>query len=696
MIKTIRYGGIIATVIIATSVLYFVTGKSSMILADVKTPQDAIALFPKSPAEIKSRLQNSLAQAKKEIDAIIAVPDEQRTYANTAETFDKVASLCNATINAAVFNIIDMINPDAAMRDAARESLLAINTFFIDNVGSNKNLYHAFKAYAHGNATQENLSDEQQYFLDETLKDFERSGLGLPDDQLDIVKKVQKELAQLGIEFDKNIAQDASTIEVTREELSGLSDDFINSLPKTADGNYIVGIAFPIYIQVAENCTNANTRKKIWQAYNNRAYPANKSLLQDIIAKRYELAQLLGFKTYAALELDSQMVHTPGRAQEFIDELSKKSLKKAVAEFKQFTQELPASVTFTATHKVNPWDTFFVRNQYKKNKLRVDENAIAEYFPMQPTVDGLLEIYQKFFDLTFTQLPVSGLWDADVRLIEVFDNHAQQKVGYLFLDLFPRANKFSHACQSTIIPVITDVNPNLGVSIVIANFPKPMADKPSLLLLKDVNTFFHEFGHALHALLGRTVVASFSGTHVKRDFVEMPSQMLEEWLWNPEILQMVSSHYQTGHPLPMELIQKILAARRFDSGLFTSRQLFLASLSLAYFNNGPDVNLDHVLKELYNKLMVASNFDSADHMYASFGHLTGYGSGYYGYMWSKVFALDLFDAIEREGLLNATAGRRYVGAVIGKGGSKDPNELLLDFLGREPSQAAFLAAMGLD
>lgn len=696
MTKVIRYGGIITAVIIVIPILYLFIGKSSMILADVKTPHDAIALFPKSPAEIKSRLESSLAQAQKEIDAIIAIPDEQRTYANTAQAFDHISAFSNAVINASVFNSIDMTYAEKTMRDAAREGLLRINTFFIDNIGTNKKLYEAFRAYAHGNATQENLSNEQQYFLDETLKDFERSGLGLPDDQLDMVKKVKKELTQLELDFDKNIAQDASTIEVTREELAGLSDDFIDSLPKTADGKYIVGVAFSLFVQVSENCTNADTRKKMWLAYQNRAYPANKQILVDIIAKRYELAQLLGFMSYAALELDSEMVHTPGRAQEFIDELSKKALKKAGAEFKQFTQKLPESVTFTAAHKLYPWDAPFVRNQYKKNTLSVDENAIAQYFPMQHTVDGLLEIYQKFFDLTFTQLPVSGLWDADVRLIEVFDNHTQQKVGYLFLDLFPRANKYSHACQSTLIPVIAGATPNLGVAIVIANFPKPMAEKPSLLLLKDVNTFFHEFGHALHALLGRTAVASFSGTHVKRDFVEMPSQMLEEWLWNPDILQMVSSHYQTGEPLPAELIEKILAARRFDSGLFTARQLFLSSLSLAYFNNGPDVKVDEVFKNLYNKLMVTSQFDEHDHLYAAFGHLTGYGSGYYGYMWSKVFALDLFKAIEQEGLLNASIGRRYVGAVIGKGGSKDPNELLLDFLGREPNQEAFLAAMGLE
>ncbi len=210
---------------------------------------------------------------------------------------------------------------------------------------------------------------------------------------------------------------------------------------------------------------------------------------------------------------------TPDRATTFLNELTTKAQKKAAQEAKEFTQSLPPSVQLV-NGKLQPWDFNFVKTYYKKTTYNVDENKIAEYFPMESTVDSLLEIYQKFFDLEFKQIPATGLWDPEVSLIEVYDKTKKITAGYLFMDLFPRANKYSHACEHTMIPVgyAADGKPNLGVAIVIANFPKPMADKPSLLLFKDVNTFFHEFGHAMHALLGRTAVSSFSGTRCKARF----------------------------------------------------------------------------------------------------------------------------------------------------------------------------------
>ena len=262
-----------------------------------------------------------------------------------------------------------------------------------------------------------------------------------------------------------------------------------------------MGVDYPTYTQVMENCAHGQTRKDLWNAFNNRAYPVNKKILEDIILKRAQLATLLGFKSYAALELDSEMVHTPQRAQTFLDQIKNKASKKAMAELKAFTKKLPDSVILTNDKKLYPWDVAFVKNQYKKSALKLDENKVAEYFPMQHTVDSLLKIYQDFFSLEFKQITPNGLWDADVRMIEVLDKSNGITAGYLFLDLFPRANKYSHACEHTIIPVIYDQegNPNSGVAIVIANFPKPTADKPSLLHFKDVTTFFHEFGHAMHA-----------------------------------------------------------------------------------------------------------------------------------------------------------------------------------------------------
>lgn len=229
----------------------------------------------------------------------------------------------------------------------------------------------------------------------------------------------------------------------------------------------------------------------------------------------------------------------------------------------------------------------------------------------------------------------------------------------------------------------------------IANFPKSTATKPSLLKRGDVQTFFHEFGHALHALLGRTHTASLAGTNVKRDFVEMPSQMLEEWLTDASILKELSCHYVTGKQLPDELIERILSLKHFDSGSFVQRQLMLSLLALELYKDGEHKDIYALYKELFNRTRHFVAYEPEDHMYASFGHLTGYGAKYYGYMWSKVFALDMFDEIKKQGLLNPVIGKKYVTEVLAKGGSQDPDEMLKNFLGREPNQKAFLRDLGL-
>lgn len=678
------------------SSVYFLTRKSSMTYADVNSAADAIKLFPSSVSQIQSMTKKSLEQAKKQLDEIICIPNEQRTYANTVAAFDNLGGFSNAVLVGGIISTLDLVHPDQAIRDAARDAVKEIQNFFIDNISSNRDLYNGFKYYAENNAQNEQLNAEQLYFIEETLKDFKRSGLDLPDDQLEELKKVKKQLVDIESDFDKNIAQDQSKIEVTKEELAGLPEDFIESRPKADDGKYILYTNMPNFNQIMENCTVSATREKFWNAYNNRAYPINQKVLEDLVAKRYELARIIGFPTYAALELDAEMVQVPERAVSFLNGLTAKAQKKAIQEVKDFANPLPEGIKLI-NGKLQPWDINFVKAAYKKAKYNIDENKISEYFPMQSTIESLLDIYQKFFDLEFKQIPVTGLWDPEVKLIEVFDKTQKETLGYLFMDLYPRANKYSHACEHTIIPVgyNKEGKPNLGVAIVIANFPKPMADKPSLLLFKDVNTFFHEFGHAMHALLGRTEVVSFSGTKVKRDFVELPSQMLEEWLWEPEILKMVSKHYQTGQQLPDDLIAQILKARTFDSGVNVTRQLFIANLAMDYFNNGPKIDPVEILMQARTKITPYVISDPRDHFYASFGHLTGYGARYYGYMWSKVFAHDLFNEIKKIGLLDPVIGRKYVDAVIGKGGSQDPNDLLKNFLGREPNQDAFLKDMGL-
>jgi thimet oligopeptidase len=281
--------------------------------------------------------------------------------------------------------------------------------------------------------------------------------------------------------------------------------------------------------------------------------------------------------------------------------------------------------------------------------------------------------------------------------VQVYTAENKTLLGTLLLDLYPRQGKYTHACQMTIIPTFmkNDEQQHPGLAVVLANFPAPSSEKPALLKLGDVRTFFHEFGHALHALLGATQVVSLSGTNTKTDFVELPSQLLEEWLWDKQILKRVSSHYQTGLSLPDDLIDRIVQLKNFSTGYFVQRQAYLAQVALSYYNAETEINVQHVMQQLYTDIITHVAYPKEAHFYASFGHLYGYGAKYYSYLWSNVFAQDLFAAIKKEGLTNQTVGKKYIASILKPGGTQNPTDMLVAFLGRKPRSEAFFAAMGL-
>lgn len=668
-----------------------------MITKAFHTP-DIVSLFNVTVNDITTKTPLYITQAKNIIDDIVAIPDAQRTFANTAKPLDELCSLSNLAIAQRVYEALELLSPDTEVRNAAHDAYITIQGFWVDYVSSNKALYNAFIAYAAKGDETEPLSDQQRYFLNDTINSFKREGLSLSDETLAMVNALRKELAALCADFDRNIAQDNSTITVAREELAGLEDDFIDTLPQTENSLYTVGVDYPTYFRIMENCSVANTRRKLYIAFNNRAYPANDELLKTIIIKRDELAQLLGYIDFAHCNIDDQMAHTPERAHAFITDLAHKALPKTTAEIKNLTQELPKSIELTKDGKVQPWDFAYLENSYKKSNFNLDEQKIAEYFPMKNTVDELLDIYRQFFSIDFQEVPATGLWHEDVTVVRVTNQKGDEILGTLMLDLYPRPNKYSHAAHTTIIPSTYKVDGTRipDVSIVLANFSKPMDGKPSLLKRSEVQTFFHEFGHALHAVLGATTIASLSGTHTKTDFVELPSQMLEEWLHDKDILKKVSGHYITGEPLPDDIIDTIIKLKNLTTGYFVTRQTYLSSIALSYFGAGENKQPHAIMQELYTTMMPHMAFINDNHFYSSFGHLTGYGAKYYGYLWSKVFALDLFATIKKHGLLNPEIGQKYIKEVLSKGGAQDPNELLYNFLGREPNAQAFLEEMGLN
>ncbi|MFC1843014.1 M3 family metallopeptidase [Candidatus Dependentiae bacterium] len=681
-------------------------------LSKIRNKKDIEKLFPKTPAQIESLVNKYIQEAQEKIDQIISIKSQEKTFANTAKALDELSSLDNISVLCNALAALEMLSPEKSIRDTTHKELIKIQKFWIDQVSNNQKLYKALKDYAEHNANKEDLTQEEHYFLTETISDYKRAGLDLPEEQLNQVKKLNKELGELELQFDTNIAQDKTNILVSQEELAGTSKEFIDSLEKDVSGNFIVSLDYPTYANIMDNCCVQNTRKKLYLAFTNRAYPQNKDILERIREKRHQLAQILGFESYAHLDLDDQMAKNPQTVQIFLDSLYKRASNKAQKEFEQLTKKLPESVILTKDGCVNPWDTRYIKNYYKKKNLNLNEQEISQYFPTEKTIKNLLEIYEQFFGLQFNFLDTSGadtsgtnysstpLWHKDVKLIEVYaksklDDTPKILLGYLLLDLHPRENKYSHACQITIVPAVKNKGMDPCVEIVVANFPKTTAHKPSLLKREDVETFFHELGHALHAILGRTSIGSFSGTSVKTDFVEMPSQMLEEWLSDKDIVKKISSHYKTGEPLPDKQIENILALKHFDTGDFLQRQCYLSCLALSYFNAKEKGNAQEIYQALTKKMRPRIAYEPQDNMYASFGHLSGYGAKYYSYMWSKVFAIEMFCKIKNYGLLNPIIGQKYIDQLISRGGSQDPNILLKNFLGKEPDQDSFFAYLGL-
>lgn len=662
------------------------------------TIQEVIALFPQKAETIKAMTDAYLVDAKKQIDAIVAVHAGARTYANTFHALDVLSSLSDVEIAAAIFQAVSMTSPEESVRNAAQEAMVKISEFFVEHVANNKPLFDVLNDYAQNGASHEALTDEQKYYIEKTIQGFTRSGINLPEEQRTNIAALRNEITELGLTFDKNVAQESRTITVKPEDLRGVNPTILQALKKTEQGEYILGTDYPTAFAVFDDCEVEATRKRMKTLFDERAYPVNDAVLTQLIEKRDQLARALGYESYAHYELEEEMVKTPEHAYQFLQDLVQKADVKAEREIKDMIANLPEGVTLSPDGRIKSWDMSYVQKQYVKKLYSVDEQLIAQYFPMKKTIEGLLAIYRAFFDIDFEQVPVSGAWHPDVQAIAVYTAGKQKLLGYLILDMFPRPNKYGHAAHSTVVPAVTlpDGSSTTRVSVVYANFPKETAESPSLLKRSDVSTFFHEFGHALHAFLGETTVGSFSGTSVKRDFVELPSQMLEQWLLDKDIVRNLSSHYQTGAHLPDDMIEKIIRSKHVATGLFIKRQVFLATAALELYKSGAGKVPLTVWNDLYVK-MVPYIFNDGElvHGYASFGHLVGYGARYYGYSWSQVFALDVFDTIKQEGLLNPVVGKRYVATIIGKGGSKDPNELLYDFLGRKPNNTAFLRDLGI-
>lgn len=646
-----------------------------------------------APAQIEAAQRDTIAACEAIVNGIVAVSAGERTFANTMLPIEDVYDLLEKAQGH--YGFMGYVAEDADVRAAADNLREALEKYAIE-LGFRDNLYAAVMAFAQTDEAKA-LTGEDKRLLDWTLRDYRRDGFGLPYEQRLRVRELKQRLVELDVAFRRNIDTWDDAILVTREELAGLPDAYIENLRREErDGQtlYRVSLDYPEMYPFLDNAESEELRRELTIKNYRKGGQENIKLLEEAIAVRDELARTLGYESWAAYVLELRMAKTPKAVLDFTAQLREQVQPKRDRDIAGM-REAKRERTKDAKADVELWDWRFYHNYLLKTRFAVDDFAVARYFPLDAVLSGLFDTMQTLLGVRFEEVSETKAWHPDVKLYRVFDASDGSALAHFYMDLFPRPNKFGHAAAFTLVGGrrLPDGPYQQPVSAIVANFTKPSATQPSLLRHSEVVTLFHEFGHILHQTLTRAARARFAGTNTETDFVEAPSQMLEHWVWRPEILAGFSRHVETGEPLPKELLDSMIAAKNLDSGVFTMRQIYFAELDMAYHSGGAEKDTTAIARDLHPIM----GFEAPEDTYwqAGFGHLFGYDAGYYGYKWSEVFADDMFTRFEAAGPLDQTLGLEYRAKVLERGGSVDGDVLVRDFLGREPNNEAFLKNLGL-
>lgn len=655
---------------------------------------DLVDFASLTPAAVEAAARRAMERADAATRRIAAIPPANRTYANTLLALEDAADGIVSTSGTHAF--MAFVSADDALRDSARHWDQELDKYMV-GLAFNEDLYRSLKEFAETPEAQ-TLQGEDARFLERELRDFRRNGFDLPADVRAALRAKFDRLVELGTTFRQAIDDWDDGIIVDREALRGLPEAWVANL-KTVDVDgatkYRVSLDYPEYFPFMSNCPDPELRRELFLKEQTKAGPANIARLEEAIRVRTEIAQLLGYDSWASYVIETRMAKTREAVVRFLDDLRTKVARKAERDLAAMS-ELKRRETGDGT--VHPWDWRYYHNLQLRTQFAVDEFEIAQYFPLDACLEGLFAITQSMMGVTYREVPGAPRWHPDVRTYDIYDadSESDTPIARFHMDLFPRPNKYGHAAAFTMRRgrELDDTTYQRPVSAIVANFTKPGADRPSLLRHQEVITLFHEFGHILHQTLTKARRARFAGTATERDFVEAPSQMLEHWCWEPEVLGSFSRHYETGEPLPTRLLEAMVAARNLNSGITTLRQILFASLDMAYHSPGFDGDTTATLARLHD--ISGFPYTPGTHFQSGFGHLFGYDAGYYGYLWSHVFGDDMYTLFEQRGPLNREVGAHYRRTILERGGSVDGDELVRSFLGREPNNEAFLRNLGLD
>jgi thimet oligopeptidase len=654
-----------------------------------------VPAFETATNEIAVTLTNTIAAGNAALDRIGALAPANVNFTNTVRALDDLGFQLGLVDNR--LGLIEQTSTNADLRDAATAAIKELEAWMV-GLDYREDVYRAVKAYAD---TKPKLEGEDAKLLVETMRDYRRAGLELPKAERDEVERMRKELTALCTDFQNNVTKAEKTLTFTRAELEGVPDDFLQQI-RTTNDEYVVKVNVTWhYLAVMDNAKREETRKRFLVAHDNLAREVNIPLLEKILPLRDDIAKKLGYRNWADYATEIKMVKNSRTAIDFEQKLETGLQPKFDAELAEF-RRLKIQETGDTNAQIRIWDWRYFSNQLKKQKYDVDAEQLRVYFPYQRVLDGMFAIYQRIFGLKFEPVEPPYKWIGDLQLYAVSDARTGEPLGLFYLDMFPREGKYNHFAQFGIVEgkLLPDGKYQRPVCALICNFPAPTADHPPLMSHMDVETIFHEFGHAMHTILTRAKYARFSGTSVPRDFVEAPSQMLENWVWDKKVLDSFAADYRDpAKKIPPEILAKLKEAKLATEGTRYRRQLAFGLMDLALHTQIHDTNANETLplsNQELSEVFLPMVPDTA--FVAYFNHIIGYGAGYYGYAWADAISADMATVFEQapDGYFDVQAGMRLRKEIYEVGDSRDVNVSIEKFLGRPRSLEPFLKQIGID
>ena len=630
------------------------------------------ALIPiLSADDVRSVSERALEEAKQRIAGIERVPLDAVTPENVLDAWDRAAIAIEDAFGPV--SILNSVHPYKSVREAGDDALLAESSFMTE-LFQNERFYERVRAVAPETTAQKQLRKD-------LLEAFEDSGVALPPDKRERFKAISDRLTELGQEFAKNVRENTTRLTFTPAECEGLPQPWLDRVPRDEEGNVVVGFDYPDYVPFMMSSRDETARKRYYVANTNRGTEANIGILDEIVALRKEIADLYDVPSFAHYVTKRRMVENPETVRRFLDEVRSRVTEAEVRDLGQLAEVKAALLGIPVEQaNVDRWDVSFYRERLREQRFAIDQEALRQYFPTKTSIDWMLDVSERLYGIRFERDEVP-VWHESVIYLDVLDAADRSHIGGIYLDLYPRDGKYKHAAAWPVRGVSLK-SQRQPISVLVTNF------NAVGLTHDELETLLHEFGHVLHGVLSKTEYLQHSGTSVERDFVEAPSQMYEEWANRMESLSLMREHCSECPVIEQELVDRLVAAAKFGSGIDYGRQLLYAAFDMELASEQPGGCL-----EVWKRMEGATPLGYVENTAfpGTFEHIaSGYAAGYYGYMWAKVIALDMVSAFGAD-LMNGETGRRFRELILSRGSEEPAKELVEKFLERPVSSEAFFA-----